>query len=153
LFYSKVMIFYLRKVSLLHVLHSQIFPAILLPLAVILIATQLPGCRANDDLSPCDGSTVEVLIHNGPANPEGLRLTWYNVPREDVSFHDPALAPDGTIWYTATAAGKIGRYNPDNVDDVNSLTALNGTIWFTAPRSNAFGRLDPGTGEYTVLRR
>jgi virginiamycin B lyase len=200
-----IMNFYFRKISLLLVPNVHTLAAISISLVILLTAIHLPGCRSNDNLSPCDGSTLEVDVYKGPANTGGFQLTWYIVPREDVSFHDPAIAPDGTIWYTdqwnscigridperltvtefptgisganphgitadetgniwyaATVAGKIGRYNPDTdeyrsytmpdeVDDVHSLTSVNGMIWFTAPRSNVFGNLNPATGEVTVF--
>ena len=39
------------------------------------------------------------------------RIQEYPVPAGS-SPHDVAPAPDGTVWYTAQAAGKLGRLQP-----------------------------------------
>ena len=41
----------------------------------------------------------------------GLRVQEYSVPAGSHP-HDVAPAPDGTVWYTAQATGRLGRLDP-----------------------------------------
>lgn len=152
--------FYFRKISLLFVTHVHTLAATSISLVVLLTAIQIPGCRGNDELSPCDGSTFEVDIYKGPANTEGLQLTWYIVPRENVSFHDPAIAPDGTIWYTDQWNSCIGRIDPDRLTVTEFHTGIsganphgitvdeNGNIWYAATATGKIGKYNPDRDEY-----
>ena len=36
----------------------------------------------------------------------------YTVPTPKSRPHDPAFAPDGSLWYTGQAANKLGRLDP-----------------------------------------
>src|SRR4029079_9061462 len=36
----------------------------------------------------------------------------YDVPTPNSRPHDPALAPDGSLWYTGQVANKLGRLDP-----------------------------------------
>ena len=38
-----------------------------------------------------------------------VRITEYEVPTAKSRPHDPALAPDGALWYTGQGANKLGR--------------------------------------------
>ena len=37
-----------------------------------------------------------------------VRIQEYEVPTPKSRPHDPALAPDGSLWYTGQAANKLG---------------------------------------------
>ena len=41
-----------------------------------------------------------------------LQIKEYDVPTAKSRPHDPALAPDGSLWYTGQAANKLGRLDP-----------------------------------------
>jgi virginiamycin B lyase len=87
--------------------------------------------------------------------------------------HDPAVAPDGSIWYTGQANGTLGRLDPmtgaaqeytlNKLPSSSSylpygvgphgLTAdAGGNIWYTAQLAGFVGKLDPKTGEQTQYR-
>jgi virginiamycin B lyase len=75
--------------------------------------------------------------------------------------HDPAVAPDGALWYTAFDANELGRLdarsgdlrtfplNVPNSGPVGLVADTEGTIWFTASLQGYIGKLDPETGEVT----
>ena len=78
--------------------------------------------------------------------------------------HDPAVGPDGSIWYTGQTANTLGRLNPvtASVTEYTLPTALSGPhglvpdfagrIWYTGNTARLVGRLDPTTGEVEEFR-
>ena len=70
--------------------------------------------------------------------------------------HDVYPAPDGTVWFTAQAAGKLGRLDPktgkSDLIDLGRGAAPHGVIvgpdgaaWVTEGGQNAIARVDPLT--------
>ena len=41
-----------------------------------------------------------------------VQIKEYEVPTPQSRPHDPALAPDGSLWYTGQGANKLGRFDP-----------------------------------------
>jgi hypothetical protein len=41
-----------------------------------------------------------------------VQIQEYEVPTPKSRPHDPALAPDGSLWYTGQGANKLGRLDP-----------------------------------------
>jgi streptogramin lyase len=41
-----------------------------------------------------------------------VQIHEYEVPTPKSRPHDPALAPDGSLWYTGQGANKLGRLDP-----------------------------------------
>src|ERR1051326_7465481 len=41
-----------------------------------------------------------------------VQIKEYDVPTANSRPHDPALAPDGSLWYTGQGANKLGRLDP-----------------------------------------
>ena len=41
-----------------------------------------------------------------------VKIQEYEVPTPKSRPHDPAVAPDGSLWYTGQGANKIGRLDP-----------------------------------------
>src|SRR5246127_2751850 len=88
----------------------------------------------------------------------------YEVPTPKSRPHDPALAPDGALWYTGQGANKLGRLDPKTGEikeyplktpdsGPHGLAAdAQGNIWFTAIAGGYVGRLDPTTGAITEYR-
>jgi virginiamycin B lyase len=87
--------------------------------------------------------------------------------------HDPAVAPDGAIWYTGQANGTLGRLDPVTgrvkeyplkkleqttkflpygVGPHGLIADKDGNIWFTAQLAGFVGKLDPKTGEQVQYR-
>lgn len=83
----------------------------------------------------------------------------WDLPKPRSLPHDPAVGPDGALWYTAMLANTIGRLDPQSGkireyplktpgSGPHGLVAdREGNIWFTANYKGYVGRLDPRTGE------
>src|ERR1700720_4127580 len=70
--------------------------------------------------------------------------------------HDVYPAPDGTVWFTAQSAGKLGRLDPrTGKSDLFALgpdaaphgviVGPDGAAWVTEGGQNAIPRMDPAT--------
>lgn len=92
-----------------------------------------------------------------PSMPAEPTIQEYDVPRGSHP-HDVAPAPDGTVWYTAQAAGALGRLDPTTGEtqhiSLGSGSAPHGVIvgpdgapWITDSGLNAIVRVDPITEE------
>jgi virginiamycin B lyase len=93
-----------------------------------------------------------------------VQIKEYEVPTPKSRPHDPALGPDGSLWYTAQGANKLGRLNPKTGEfkeyplktpgsGPHGLVADKpGNIWFTAIAGGYVGKLDPNSGEITEYR-
>jgi virginiamycin B lyase len=84
-----------------------------------------------------------------------VRLTEYPVPSGSHP-HDVAPAPDGTVWYTAQATGRLGRLDPTTgrTEEVplgegsaphGVIVGPDGAPWITDGGLNAIVRVDPAT--------
>jgi virginiamycin B lyase len=95
------------------------------------------------------------------AVPPAVSIKEWDVPTPRSRPHDPALAPDGSLWYTGQMANKLGRLDPKTGQfkeyplktpdsGPHGLVAdRDGNIWFTAIFKGYVGRLDPRTGDIT----
>ena len=93
-----------------------------------------------------------------------VQIKEYEVPTPHSRPHDPALAPDGSLWYTGQTANKLGRLDPKTgkfkeypLKTAGSgphglVSDKDGNIWFTAISGGYVGKLDPKTGEITEYR-
>src|SRR5271166_2599715 len=93
-----------------------------------------------------------------------VQIREFEVPTPKSRPHDPALAPDGSLWYTGQEANKLGRLDPRTgefkeyaLKTANSgphglVADKNGNIWFTAISGGYVGKLDPKTGEIAEYR-
>jgi virginiamycin B lyase len=93
-----------------------------------------------------------------------VQIKEYEVPTPKSRPHDPALAPDGSLWYTGQGANKLGRLDPKtgefkeyplktpNSGPHGLVCDKDGHIWFTAISGGYVGKLDPKTGEITEYR-
>ena len=100
----------------------------------------------------------EAVIIDGPAKVE---IKMWDVPTQGARPHDPLGARDGSVWWAAQLANKLGRVDPQTgtvreytlkspftgphglVDDKD------GNIWFTGNLAGLIGKLDPKTGIVT----
>ena len=88
-----------------------------------------------------------------------VEIREYEVPTAKSRPHDPALAPDGALWYTGQGANKLGRLDPASGEfkeyplktagsGPHGLVAdKDGNIWFTAISGGYVGKLDPKSGQ------
>jgi virginiamycin B lyase len=93
-----------------------------------------------------------------------VQIKEYEVPTPKSRPHDPAVAPDGSLWYTGQGANKLGRLDPKTgafkeyplktpASGPHGLVAdKSGNIWFTAIAGGYIGKLDPMSGEITEYR-
>lgn len=91
-----------------------------------------------------------------------FRFRAYRVPAGSHP-HDVAPAPDGTVWYTAQAAGALGRLDPATARTRHIalgrgsrphgvIVGPDGTPWITDSGLNAIVRVDPETERVTTYR-
>lgn len=128
-------------------------------------------------LRPEDGPVViDYLSKNfkGEPRPKGAVIAgpvqasvkeWL-LPTPGTRPHDPAVAPDGSVWYTGQASDMLGRFDPATGQfkeyklhtqksvgqpygaGPHGLVADKaGNIWFTAQKGGYVGKLDPKTGD------
>jgi virginiamycin B lyase len=93
-----------------------------------------------------------------------VQIKEYEVPTPHSRPHDPAFAPDGSLWYTGQGANKLGRLDPKTgefkeyplktpASGPHGLVAdKDGNIWFTAISGGYVGELDPKTGAIAEYR-
>ena len=81
-------------------------------------------------------------------------------------IHDVALAPDGSIWYTAQRANALGRLDPrrgtgefkeyplptPDSGPHGLVSDAAGNIWYSGNSAGLIGRLNPKTGKVTEYR-
>jgi virginiamycin B lyase len=108
--------------------------------------------------------TVTILIFAVSVGELNATIKEYDVPTSQSRPHDPAVAPDGSLWWTGQQANKLGRLDPStgklkeyDLKTPNSgphgLTAdRDGNIWFTANYAGYIGKLDPKTGEVAEFK-
>src|SRR6476659_781989 len=102
--------------------------------------------------------TVTVLVFAATGT-LSVQIKEYEVPTPKSRPHDPARAPDGSLWYTGQGANKLGRLDAKtgefkeyplktpNSGPHGLVADREGNIWFTAIAAGYVGRLDPKTGE------
>jgi virginiamycin B lyase len=90
-----------------------------------------------------------------------VTIREWEVPKPNSRPHDPAIAPDGALWYTGQMANELGRLDPNtgtfkeyplttpNSGPHGLVADREGNIWFTANFKGYIGKLDPATGKVT----
>src|SRR3972149_9444220 len=88
----------------------------------------------------------------------GVRIEEWDVPTPNSFPHDPAVAPDGALWYTGMQSNTLGRLDPKTgtIREYRLKTPGSGphglvvdgegNVWFTANYKGYIGRLNPRTG-------
>jgi len=108
--------------------------------------------------------TLAVIATVATVGTLNVQIKEYEVPTAKSRPHDPALAPDGSLWYTGQGANKLGRLDPKTGEfkeyplktpssGPHGLVAdKDGNIWFTAIAAGYIGKLDPKSGEIAEYR-
>jgi virginiamycin B lyase len=123
------------------------------------------ACGSSSDDEPRAAVTTVPTATSAPA-PTAAAPERVVAPGEVRAFgvpagsrpHDVAPAPDGTVWYTAQATGRLGRLDPrtGRVTEVELgrgsaphgvIVGPDGAPWVTDSGLNAVVRVDPGTGD------
>jgi len=93
-----------------------------------------------------------------------VTIREWSVPTKGAHPHDPAVGPDGALWFTEQMVNKLGRLDPATgafkefalkVEDSgpHGLVAdREGNIWFTGNFKGYIGKLDPRTGAVTEYK-
>jgi virginiamycin B lyase len=111
-------------------------------------------------------STTLAFIHAAPAISDAIDVKFdqWMTPSKPAYPHDPAVAPDGSIWYTGQRANVVGRFDPKTQEfkeyalptpnsGPHGLQAdKDGNIWYTGNAAGLIGRIDPKTGKITEYK-
>jgi len=88
-----------------------------------------------------------------------VQIKEWEVPTPNSLPHDPAVGPDGSLWFTGMQSNALGRLDPKTGkikeyplktprSGPHGLAAdREGNIWFTANFKGYIGKLNPPTGE------
>src|SRR6266852_552939 len=91
-----------------------------------------------------------------------VNIKEWDVPTKGAHPHDPAVAPDGSLWFTEQLQNKLGRLDPASgtfkeytlkIEDSgpHGLVAdASGNIWFNG--KGYIGKLDPKSGDVKVYQ-
>jgi virginiamycin B lyase len=86
-----------------------------------------------------------------------VKIDEWLTPSKPPYPHDPAVAPDGSIWYAAQRANAIGRFDPKtgqfnewtcptpNSGPHGIIADKDGNIWYSGNAAALIGKLDPKT--------
>lgn len=119
-------------------------------LVALAFATGLGSPVIND--APPAVAALNVKIHE------------WDVPSKGGHPHDPAVGPDGSLWFTEQMVSKLGRLDPATGamkefplkgpnDGPHGLVAdRDGNIWYTGNFAGYIGKLNPRTGEVTQYK-
>lgn len=91
--------------------------------------------------------------------PAVLKITEWQVKSTDGRPRDPAVAPDGSIWFVGQVNDYVGRRDPQSgemqyfdIPDAGPHMVIvddQGTPWYAGNKDSHIGKLDPQTGEVT----
>jgi virginiamycin B lyase len=93
-----------------------------------------------------------------------VKIREWDIPSKGGHPHDPAVGPDGSLWFTEQMVSKLARLNPATGeikeyplkgpnDGPHGLVAdREGNIWYTGNFAAYIGKLDPRTGEITQYK-
>src|SRR5438477_12368427 len=109
---------------------------------------------------------LTALVQAAPAITDNVDVKFddWMTPSKPAYPHDPAVAPDGSVWYTAQRASTIGRFDPttQQFKEFNLPTKdsgphglqadKDGNIWYTGNAAGLIGRVDPKTGKVTEYK-
>lgn len=106
-------------------------------------------------------ATLAIGAARAPGRTGAVSIREFVIPRAGAFPHDPAVGPDGVVWYTDQANSFIGRLDPTTgrITDYPTPTpksgphgivvAADGMVWYTGNTDGRIGRLDPATGRIT----
>jgi virginiamycin B lyase len=107
-------------------------------------------------LMVASGSLLSAMAGGEPVK---VFIKEWEVPTPNSRPHDPAIGPDGSLWYTGQQSNTIGVLDPrtEKIREYRLKTPdsgphglvadKEGAIWFTAIYKGYIGKLNPVTGE------
>ena len=109
-------------------------------------------------------TSVLLLAKSAGAEPMKVLIQEWEVPTPNSRPHDPAVGPDGSLWYTGQQSNTLGKLDPKTgkikeypvripQSGPHGLIAdKEGNIWFTANYKGYIGKLNPLTGQVIEYR-
>src|SRR5713226_8137137 len=110
------------------------------------------------------GDKLRPALAAGAVGELKVTIKEWDVPTKGAHPHDPAMAPDGSLWFTEQLQNKLGRLDPASgafkeyvlkIEDSgpHGLVAdSSGNIWFTGNAKAYIGKLDPRSGDVKVYQ-
>ncbi|HMD34340.1 MAG TPA: hypothetical protein VKH42_05205, partial [Vicinamibacterales bacterium] len=110
------------------------------------------------------GLLAVVRLRAAIADNVDVKIEEWQTPSKPAYPHDPTVAPDGSIWYTAQRASTVGRFDPKTGEfkEFASVTPnagphglqpdKDGNIWFTGNSAGLIGKVDAKTGKVTEYK-
>jgi virginiamycin B lyase len=109
---------------------------------------------------------LAAFLQARPAITDNVDVTFedWMTPSKPAYPHDPAVAPDGSVWYTAQRASTIGRFDPatkqfkefplptPNSGPHGLQPDKDGNIWYTGNAAGLIGMVDAKTGKVTEYK-
>src|SRR5882672_10720513 len=109
---------------------------------------------------------LAAFVQARPAITDNIDVKFddWMTPSKPAYPHDPAVAPDGSIWYTAQRASTSGRFDPatqqfkefalptPNSGPHGLQPDANGNIWYTGNAAGLIGMVDAKTGKVTEYK-
>jgi virginiamycin B lyase len=107
------------------------------------------------------GLAALVAVANAGAISDNVdvKIEEWLTPSTPPYPHDPAVAPDGSIWYTGQRANVVGRFDPaahqfkefalptPKSGPHGIIADKDGNIWYTGNSAALIGKIDPKTGK------
>ena len=93
-----------------------------------------------------------------------ISIREWDVPTPQARPHDPAVGPDGALWFSEQSVNKLGRLDPAtgkirefplktaNTGPHGLVADRDGNIWYTGNYAGLIGKLDPRTGDVTEYK-
>jgi virginiamycin B lyase len=109
-------------------------------------------------------TSVLLLAKSAGAEPTKILIQEWEVPTSNSRPHDPAIGPDGSLWYTGQQSNTLGKLDPKTgkikeypvriqQSGPHGLVAdKEGNIWFTANYKGYIGKLNPLAGQVIEYR-
>ncbi|RDX37258.1 lyase [Kangiella sp. HD9-110m-PIT-SAG07] len=126
-----------------------VFPAVVSSLLFVssLACSSVASASEAEKPSVKDSSSLPSLLEL-----ESFEVEWGGRPR------DPAVAPDGMVWFCGQAGNYIARLNPETgamkqfsvpegSHPHNLIVASDGGVWYAGNQNAHIGRIDPETGD------
>src|SRR5258708_37697627 len=109
---------------------------------------------------------LTALVQAAPAISDNVDVKFdeWMTPSKPAYPHDPAVAPDGSIWSPAQRASTIGRFDPateqfkefalptPNSGPHGLQPDASGNIWYTGNAAGLIGVVDVKTGKVTEYK-
>jgi virginiamycin B lyase len=115
-------------------------------------------------LAVAGGFAFRSSAHSSTVADLQVKIREWDVPTKGGHPHDPAVGPDGSLWFTEQMVSKLARLDPatgefkeyplkGKNDGPHGLVAdRDGNIWYTGNFAGYIGKLNPRTGEVTEYK-